>query len=120
MSTPEPIDTDEIFELLANERRRMLLTCLQDHDPPLALADVAQELAVREYDVPLDEIPAEAVENLYMALYHSHIPKLNAYGVVAHDQEEDIVALTERVTLLQPYLELADAEAMPHVEARND
>lgn len=77
---------DAILHLLAHSRRRDLLTCLQQHDDPLPLADVADELAVGEHGTDLELIPAEEVKRIYMTLYHTHIPKLVSHGVVQYNQ----------------------------------
>lgn len=83
------------FSALAHSRRRSVLACLTRHRT-VALADLADELAVDEYDTTLPEIPADAVTDIYLELYHCHIPKLADANFVQYDQDHDLVTLTER------------------------
>ncbi len=66
---------DDFFEILASPRRRYILHCLRTHDSPLALADVADEVAVYENESNITDISAEEIKRVYISLYHTHIPK---------------------------------------------
>ncbi|WP_436344203.1 DUF7344 domain-containing protein [Natronorubrum sp. FCH18a] len=88
--------TTALFEGLAHPRRRYAIRCLQEYDTPMALADLADEIAVREYEEPLREISAETVKQVYLSLYHTHIPTLAAVDCVRYSQERDTAALSER------------------------
>ncbi len=95
---------DRAFDALSNARRRHALSVLSDHGT-IGLADLADEVAVRERSLPLSEIPAEAVAETYMALYHRHVPRLADEGFVDYDQETDTIRGTEAVPSLDPYLD---------------
>jgi len=84
---------DAMFGALSNSRRREALRCLGEYDEPLALADLADEVAVAERGGPITDIRAEVVKRVYVSLYHTHVPKLEDAGLVRYDQERDIVAL---------------------------
>lgn len=84
---------DRWFELLASRRRRYVLHVLGTYEEPITLADLADEVAIREYDGPITDISADAVLRIYLSLYHSHVPKLSEAGLVAYDQEADTVEL---------------------------
>lgn len=104
------LSTDTIFNLLSHQLRRELLRCLQDYDEPLALADAADELAVATNDVSsLTDVDPETVKQIYMALYHSHIPKLADYNVVEYDQERDMIVLADHMAQIDRLLELTSA-----------
>lgn len=103
---------DVVFEVLANERRRHLLDYLLATDGSVTLADAADEVAVREFDSSLADVPAEDVKRIYMSLYHTHVPKLAAFGAVVYDQDGDRVALGENTGRLTEYL-LDDPEEAP-------
>lgn len=85
--------------LVQHRRRSLLLECLLEFNEPVSLPDLADEVAVREYENELTEIPAEEVKDIYLSLYHSHIPKLAEAGLVEYDQESDLVASTPNVEL---------------------
>ncbi|WP_135534902.1 DUF7344 domain-containing protein [Halostella pelagica] len=100
-----PPATDRLFHLLADSRRRYALRCLCEHATQLTLADLADEVAVREREMPIGEIPAETVKRVYMALYHNHVPKLAEANVVEYDQETDTIALGDNTEQVEQYLD---------------
>lgn len=106
----EAVPIDTVFALLSSRRRRYVLECLREFDEPLALADLADEVATRESDAPITEIPAESVKRIYMKLYHAHVPRLVDEGVVAYDQRRDTVEPLAPVDQFAAYLELAREE----------
>lgn len=79
-------------ELVAHPYRRRMLICLERH-VTLSLADAAEELAVWAETASIADVPAEEVRDVYLALYHTHLPRLEHAGVVAYDQERDLVSL---------------------------
>jgi DNA-binding transcriptional ArsR family regulator len=91
-STDPPISADTLLDLLANVRRRHAVATLVRHDS-LSLADLADEVAIAERDELLSNIDADDVLKVYLSLYHTHIPKLAATGLVEYDQRDDYVAL---------------------------
>lgn len=92
-----PLDIDDVLEALRSERRRHALAVLAEHSTPLTLADLADEVAIREHAAPIDEIAAEDVQRVYLDLYHAHVPKLVELDVLEYHQEGDLVTPTENV-----------------------
>lgn len=91
---PLPDAAGRWLDLLADRRRRDALRVLAYHDEPVTLADLADEVAIREHGVPLTDVPAESVLRVYLSLYHAHVPRLAGAGVVAYDQDDDVVRLS--------------------------
>lgn len=89
------IDDDTLYEVLSDSRRRFVLACLDEYATPMALSDIADELAVREHGAPITEIEAEEVKSVYVSLYHVHVPKMEDAGLIEYSQEQDAVVLTE-------------------------
>lgn len=85
-----PDELDRVVKCLAHRRRRQVLECLREHST-VTLADLADEVAVSEFDSRLDEIPAEAVKEIYFSLYHTHVPKLESADLVEYRQSADTV-----------------------------
>lgn len=92
----DELPLDSALRLLSHAHRRALVGCLDDHEDPLALADAAEDVAAQESGEPIPELSPEDVERVYLALYHSHVPKLSEDDIVAYDRERDTVALTDR------------------------
>ena len=88
--------------LLHHRRRRHLVDCLHEFDEPISLPDLADEVAIREREVDLTDISAEEVKEIYLSLYHNHIPKLANIGVLEYDQETDLVVGTPNLERLIP------------------
>lgn len=101
-SNTGPPSRDTVHELLADERRRVLLDCLAEHGP-LVLPDLADEVARAEHDAPLPRIPEDEVLRVYLSLWHSHVPKLSDAAVVSYEQDRDLVALGETATAVSKY-----------------
>lgn len=89
-----PLALDALCDLLANFRRRRALLTLLSHEA-LSLPDLADEVAVAEFDETLPEIDADDVLQIYLSLYHTHVPKLADADLVCYDQSDDYLTLTE-------------------------
>ncbi|WP_232342811.1 DUF7344 domain-containing protein [Halosimplex litoreum] len=74
---------DERHDLLAVERRRVVLEALVDREEPVALADLAEWVAARETDAAT---PGEdATERVAVSLHHVHLPRMDDLGVLDYD-----------------------------------
>ncbi|WP_265111190.1 DUF7344 domain-containing protein [Halosolutus halophilus] len=100
----ESLPLDTAFDLCQNHRRRALLTLLADRDRRVTVQDLATDLAVREHDAPITDVPGDLVTEIHTLLYHVHLPKLNGANVVDYDHERGHVELTERGTELEATL----------------
>lgn len=104
----DTLSTDALHGLLAHHRQCRVLVCLDQHDQ-LALADLADEIAAREHDEPIAEIPEGEVLRIYSSLWHAHIPRLEDANVVEYDQDRDIVSLGPNADQLQQYLSIDES-----------
>lgn len=86
--------TDVILDLLGSQRRRDVLACLTDADDPIALADLAADVGVRESERALSEIPDGEIQTISTSLYHTHLPKLADAGVIEYD-DGDLIRVAE-------------------------
>lgn len=96
---------DVLFELFAHPRRRHALKCLCKHQTPMALADVAREVATREQETPIPEIPLEEVKQVHVSLTHVHIPKLADADIVEYNQDREVVSLSMERNHLESLIE---------------
>lgn len=107
-STAATDPVTDTFELLGHRYRRYVVRTLDEHGRELALADLADETARREYETTVAEISSEEVSEVYLSLYHSHVPKLEDGDVVHYDQESDVVVPRERVESLVQVLDAVE------------
>jgi hypothetical protein len=86
-----PGDSDSLtrlFSVLADARRRNALDHLQSN-PSLSLATLADAVAVRESNAPRSDLDDQVVSDVYLTLYHVHVPMLGAAKIVEYEQERD-------------------------------
>ncbi len=61
----------------------------------MALADLAADVAVRENEGPVTEIPRAEIQTIRLSLYHHHLPKLAEAGAVEYDPERDRIQVAD-------------------------
>ncbi|SIR81489.1 hypothetical protein SAMN05421858_3901 [Haladaptatus litoreus] len=92
---PDELSITTTLNLLTEQRRRLIIDTLQQNEPPLAVADLAKEVTIRENDTSMPEVDDDEVLRTYMSLYHNHIPRLVDAEVVEYEQERDVVGLSK-------------------------
>ena len=83
----------------APDRQQLLLACLERFDEPVSLPDLAEAIAEQETGEALEDIPGEEVTEIYLSLYHHHVPALADIGLLEYDQEIDLVQIPNDVNL---------------------
>jgi hypothetical protein len=107
------ISQGEIFDLLSNPRRRFVINYLLRENRPVSIQELSRELAKWEFGVDDEELTDKQEKRIYVALYQTHIPKLEDFGVVEYDSDASLVELTDEVTRLQPYIEESRGDERP-------
>lgn len=125
----EPSETDgtlaedEIFHLLQNERRRLVLRYLRDTDGPVRMRDVAEQVAAWEHDTTVEELTSTQRQRVYIPLYQSHLTKLDSAGVIEYQKNRGIVERKPLADQMDQYLQVdpsndaadeGDATGMEH------
>lgn len=75
----------ERCELLADERRRVAISVLDERTTSLQLRELAADVAGRE--TTGDRVTEDVVERVSVALHHVHLPKLSELGVISYEPE---------------------------------
>lgn len=113
----EPLSDDEVYHLLQTRRRRLVLRYLRDREGPHEMRDVAEQVAAWEHDTTLQELRSEERQRVYIALYQTHLPRLDDAGVIEYNQSRGIVDPTDRIDQLYRVLDVEegveDAEVEP-------
>ncbi len=91
-SVDEPT-ADRLFEILKNERRRMMLRYLRDADGVATRTELAEHVAATEEGIPVSEVTPQERKRVYVSLYQFHLPKMVDAGVVRIDDSD--VVLTD-------------------------
>ncbi|QCJ45611.1 hypothetical protein [Haloprofundus sp. MHR1] len=96
-SVRTPLDAEneptltELFDALADERRRRILDAVERADPRLPVALLANALAP-------DDADEDDVRTLRVSLVHSHLPRLDDAGLLSYDRDDRVVSSTPTTT----------------------
>lgn len=75
-------------------RERYVLYCLSEHGQ-MALRDLADEVTVWERDTLLPDVPPDECREVYLSLYHTHVPRLERAGLVDYASDRDLLSLSD-------------------------
>ncbi|WP_335998898.1 DUF7344 domain-containing protein [Halorientalis halophila] len=94
--TKSTVGLDGLFSVLSDETRRHVLTTIAECSPREASEFTPDELRS-------DENAAQRFES---ELYHRHLPRLDAAGVVSWDREADAIRRGPNFEEIRPLIEL--------------
>ena len=107
------LTSDTVFELLSSKRRRMVLFYLRQRGEPTTVNELARQIASMENEVPAEDLTSQQQKRVYVSLYQTHLPKLDAMGVIDYDKDEGTVGLNERAADIDTYLSPASDDGYP-------
>lgn len=101
------LSKDDTFHILQNPRRRAVLRYLLDRDQSrqCQMRDVAEAVAAWENDTTTRQLTSDERQRVYIALYQSHLPKLDSYGVIRYDQARGHVEPNPLIGVFEPFLD---------------
>jgi len=104
--TDEELTRDDIFHVLQCRRRRLVLKYLHEYsgDEPADMSDIAEHIAALEHDTTVDALRSKQRQRVYIALYQSHLPKMDDAGVVEYNQDRGLVEPTPLASAFDRYL----------------
>lgn len=108
-SDGRPLDTDAVFEALADERRRHVVRILRSSDGVLDVEDLARRVVARERRTTAPSVPPRDVQRVAARLYHADLLKLQDAALVEFDRERrrvrSLVDLSDLSAVLADALE---------------
>jgi hypothetical protein len=104
---------DDVFHVLQNARRRLVLVYLSDVEGAVEMRAIAEQVAAWENGTTVEAITSEQRQRVYIALYQSHLPKMDELGVVDYDQARGVVERTPQVDQFLSFLRLPDEDLEP-------
>lgn len=108
--TGSELSEDEVFELLKSTRRRYALHYLLHEGSPGDLSTLATHVAAWEYETTPEELMPKQRKRVYIALYQTHLPKLEDAGIIDFDGDTGTIHLLDGARTLDKYL---SADARP-------
>ncbi|AUX08755.1 hypothetical protein AArcSl_1120 [Halalkaliarchaeum desulfuricum] len=107
---PQRRETQDVYEVLRNERRRYALHALSVADGPVAVGDLADRVAAWEHDTTVAEVTERERHRVYTSLQQVHIPRLDEAGLVRFDEDRGIVDPSPEIETYDVYLDVVGAE----------
>lgn len=103
---PTDLSIDDVFELLADERRRHVLYEMRD-EKTLQIDDLGEQIARRETG-PNEDVPEDLLVRVSVDLHHHHLPKLQSAGLLEYDSRHGDVTVQPPFRLVETYLEVTE------------
>ena len=104
---------EEVFDAVKNLRRRYVLYYLQRYGGPVELGELAEQVAAWENDTTVSEVSPSQRKSVYSALHQTHLPKLEAAGVLRYDAERSIVRASDTASGLDMQLASDPQTSLP-------
>lgn len=123
--TPPPaeiLEMEYVFEALAHPRRRYLVYSLLS-DTRWTLRELATKLVAWERDISEEAVTAFDRDEMFVSLYHAHVPKLVDFDIIEYeDGEEGVVVAAENAVQVLAALEGlgASLDTAQELHARKD
>lgn len=102
------LSAEVLFDVLSSSYRRYVLSYLADATSPTEIGDLAYHVAAWDADSSITEIPDDDADEAEILLYHVHLPKLAAAGLVTYDTEsgtvfpgESMDSVTDRISIVE-------------------
>jgi hypothetical protein len=103
-SEGDELTQDTVFEILSNSRRRFMLSYLHEHDGPVKLMDLANEIAAWENDTTVAELTDKQSKRVYVSVYQTHVPKLVSTDLIEYDSDSGLIELSGRADEIERYM----------------
>ncbi|WP_144905700.1 DUF7344 domain-containing protein [Halobellus captivus] len=115
----QSLSEDDIFHVLQNERRRLVLKYLEGRDGEVRMRDIAEQVAAWEHDTTVQALTSTQRQRVYIPLYQNHLTKLDDKGIIEYNQSRGIVKRTPLADELQAYLDPFEVES-DNADAESD
>ena len=110
--TASDLSHEEVFEILANRRRRFVIHALKRADDPPDVSELSRYVTAWEMGVAPENVPYEERHNVHSTLRRVHLPKLTEADVVTVD-EDDVVRPAPALKDLDVYVEVLRGNEIP-------
>lgn len=87
---------DDVFSVLANQRRRFALHYLHRRGEETTLGELAERVAAWENEKPVEAVTSAERKRVYTALQQLHLPTMDEMGLVRFDSRASTVAPADR------------------------
>ena len=108
------VSEDEVFEVLANRRRRHTLHAIAgEENRTHELGELSERVAAWENEIDVAEVSYDERKRVYTALQQSHLPRLDEAGLVEFDKDRGVVEPTPALADVDLYLDVVRGKEIP-------
>lgn len=103
----EELTRDDMFHVLQCRRRRLVLKYLAEYtgEDRVVMSDITEHIAALENDTTVRGLHSQQRQRVYIALYQSHLPKLDTMGIIDYNKSRGYVEPTELTAAFRPFLD---------------
>lgn len=101
--SPQDLETEEIHDVLRNQRRRLVLDILQAEGEPVSVRELSERIGAIEAEQ--NPPPRNVRQSVYVSLLQTHLPKLDELDIVDYQSEGRTVSVGDGLREVAVYLE---------------
>ncbi len=100
----EELSLDALQRVLSSRRRRAIIRCVLAADESVTVRELVHELSESENDPTLETTFLELCQRVHGSLSQTHLPTLEAYGIVEYERGAGRVSPAAHLLTLEPYV----------------
>lgn len=97
--------TDDRLVVLASQRRRRIVSYIDDCGGAVGLEELSRHIAVAEADRPPEAVEEATLTAVSDTLYITHLPALIEHDIVTYDYDDGMIRATDRLEELATLVE---------------
>lgn len=101
----EDLPLDVVFDILRNQRRRLVLSAIEERGGSTTLSDLAEHIGGIENSKPPHALNAQERKRVYVGLYQCHLPKMDDAGAIEFEQNRGTVERGPHAEVFHTYLD---------------
>lgn len=106
---------DELFEIVANRRRRFVLRIVSQVER-IELGPLSEKVAAWEDGIDVPDVSSKKRKNVYTALQQTHLPKMDRVGVIDFDDRDGVVEAAPALEEVDVHVEIVRGRDIPWSE----
>lgn len=96
---------DTVFHTLSNQRRRLVLEALAEHEQ-VTVRELTSYVAARECGIDEADLDYKQRKRVYTSLVQTHLPMMQKHDIVAYDKSRGTVEPAADLAAFDVYLEV--------------
>jgi hypothetical protein len=112
-SGSETPPADELYDILANRRRRYALHYLQQVDRRVDFGEMAEQIAAWEHEKTRQKVTSDERKYVYSALQQRHLPKMDSANLVEFNKRDGTIEPTTVLNEIDVYAEVVKKGNVP-------